>query len=142
MKLAGWPRLQRQCPEIRGEKGKRVNHIHSQIELIIVGWSTGGRNPTGARLKAREKMTEKKRRQRLETGTGIWQSSGLLESELKRIPSGFLGGHTFCFSWLQSYAAAIGSQVSRFVLQPPRRSKAHFHLQTPEEKTRSVGLGM
>lgn len=49
MRLADWPQLRRQCSERRGERGKHVNHIHSQIELIIVDGHTGGRDPTGAR---------------------------------------------------------------------------------------------
>lgn len=42
-------------------------------------------------------MMDKKQRQCLEPGIGMWQRSGRLEPELKRIPHGLLGGHIFCF---------------------------------------------
>lgn len=46
----------------------------------------------------------------------------------------------FLFSLLQPDAAAISSQVCRFVFQPPWIRLVHFHSQTPEEKTNS-GVG-
>lgn len=43
------------------------------------------------------KMMDKKQRQCLEPGIGMWQRSGHLEPERKWIPYGLLGGHIFYF---------------------------------------------
>lgn len=149
MKWADWPWLRRQCSETRGKRGKHVNHIHSQIELIIVDWLAGGRNPTGARLKARGggddgQETKVVSRTRDRNMAELRASGGRAKVDSLCPPR----WTDFLFSLLQADAAAISSQVCRFVFQPPWIGLVHFHSQTPEEKTNSEvgggrgGLGM
>lgn len=133
MKWADWPRLRRQCSETRGERGKHVNHIHSQIELIIVDWLAGGRNPTGDRLKARGgagndgQETKVVSRTRDRNMAELRASGGRAKADSLCPPRWTY----FLFSLLQPDAAAISSQVCRFVFQPPRIRLVHFHSQTP-----------